>query len=234
MKRFLIAAAVALASSSAIAQTSSFTIGPRYSNYDTSVDVGLVGVDTGRSSAFGVTGDYRAGAFVLDFMFDHDPENGISIIDFLPIDIATYKRDRGEATVGYAALPFLDLQAGARFDSATIGIGPFDSGGLFGGSDLDHQAIVFGVNAHSPELRPFGVYGLARAYVGSAKTRQAGVRLSSDTTGFRVEGGVKIPIGASNWMVVPALEWESLEVEDLGLKLDTNRLIVGFVYRSRR
>ncbi|HXG58011.1 MAG TPA: hypothetical protein VNL91_03220 [Thermoanaerobaculia bacterium] len=233
MKPILIFLASAVIAAPALAQTSTFTIGPRYSNYDTDVDLGIVGVDTGRQSAFGLTGDYRSGAVVFDFMFDHDPENGISIIDILPLDVATYERDRGEMMVGYAALPSLDLTLGARFDTATFGTGTFDIGDLFSGADFDHQAIALGVNLHSPSRRPIGVYAQLRGYIGSGKIEESGVRLSSDTTGFRVEGGVLIPIGESSWSVAPAVEWETLEADDLGLKLNTNRLIVAFVYRSR-
>jgi hypothetical protein len=240
MKRILLSiVAVAIASTASaqysISQTrtpsaqSSLIIGPRYTNYSTDVDVGLFTVKSGRQSAIGFSGEYRSGVFVLDFMADHDPENGVSFADLIPLDLANYERDRGELTIGYAALPFLDLQAGARLDSISVG---GSVTGIFNGIDVDHQALVAGVKIHSEDMRRFGAYGLARGYVGSAKTDDLGVRTNADTTGWRVEGGLMIPVGDSSWAVVPAVEYEHIEANDLGLKLDTNRFLLGFVYRS--
>src|SRR6476659_490584 len=76
-----------------------FTIGPRLSNYSTDVRETVTPLRTGRQSSFGLVGDYRNGNFVLDFMYDHDPENGISVVDLI-VDTGNYSRDRGEVTVG--------------------------------------------------------------------------------------------------------------------------------------
>ncbi len=59
-----------------------------------------------------------------------------------------------------------------------------------------------------------------------------GVR-DDDSTGCRAEAGVSIPLGNSNWSLVPAVEIERLETDNDSLRLDTNRLILNFIYRMR-
>ena len=46
---------------------------------------------------------------------------------------------------------------------------------------------------------------------------------------LRLEGGVEIPIGDSNWHAVPGIEIERLEA-DPRVNVDTNRFFVNFVY----
>lgn len=207
-----------------------FRLGPRYSNYSTDVDVAILTVDSGRQHSFGLVGDYRSGAFVLDFNFDHDSENGLQLSDLLPFDFASYERDRAELTVGWAALPVLDLQAGFRLDSFTVG-GEGFGGGFFSGESLSHSGIVVGVHVHTPTRRPFGLYGTARALIGTMEFDDIG--LSQDATGWRAEGGVEIPIGDSQWHAVPGLEIERLQADGLGINIDTNRFFVNFVYSFR-
>lgn len=206
---------------------SGFSVGPRFSNYSTEVDIDIGGIDTGRENAFGVVGGYRNGKLVFDLQLDHDPENGISLIDFLPIDFSLYERDRFEVTAGWAALPALDLQAGFRFDTFNLG-GGFD----FSSSSLEHSALALGVHVHTPSNKPFGLYGLMRGYAGELQNDDAGVgsRSEMDTTATRIEGGVILPIGDSAWNVVPGIEFERIEAEDAGITFETNRFFVNVIY----
>ena len=60
-----------------------------------------------------------------------------------------------------------------------------------------------------------------------------------DTTGYRVETGVQIPLGSSNWEVIPGAEWEVLETDgdDLlspAVDLESNRLFIMFAYTFGR
>ena len=212
---------------------SSFSIGPRVSSYSTDLDGGINTIKTGRQSSYGLVGDFRTGVFVFDYSYDHDPQNGISVVDLL-VDTGDYTRDRGEVTVGYAALPFLDLQGGARVESFRVGGVSIIGNPFLTDMSFDHQAIVFGVKLHSPNRRPFGMYGLARGYVGSAKIDQSGFRTDSDTSGFRFEGGFAIPLGESSWSVTPGYEYEHIETKDFGIRLNTNRFILAFVYTNGR
>lgn len=210
----------------------SFSIGPRYSNYSTDVDLGGATLETGRQHAFGLVGGYRSGAFVLDFLLDHDPENGIGIDDFLPFDLENYSRDRVEGTVGWSVLPMLDLQAGVRMDQITLGGLGFDSG-FFDSNDLEFQALTAGVNFHTPADRQVGFYALARFYAGTAKFEDD-ARGDDDATGWRAEAGVAIPIGESAWHIVPGIEKEHLELQEDFLDIDTNRFFVNFVFSTGR
>ena len=207
-----------------------FSLGPRYSNYSTDVDVAITTIESGRQHSFGLVGDYRSGVFVLDFGFDHDPENGLSLSDLLPFETANYERDRAEFTVGWAALPVLDLQAGFRHDSFTVG-GDVFGGGFFSAESLTHSGIVVGVNVHTPTRQPFGLYGTARALIGSMEFDDIGT--SQDSMGWRAEAGVEIPIGDSQWHAVPGFEIEHIEADNLGVNIDTNRFFVNFVYSFR-
>jgi hypothetical protein len=209
-----------------------FSIGPRYSNYATDVDLGFFTVESGRQHAFGLVGELRSGQFVLDFNWDHDPENGLQITDFLPIDFGGYERDRGEFTVGWVAAPILDLQAGFRVDTVTVGGGEF-GGDFFSSEDFDHSAILFGVNVHTPEKKPFGVYGKIRGFVGSVDFGGRGFDSQVDSTGWRGEAGIEIPIGDSQWTAVPGLEIERLDA-DSSVDMNTNRFFVNFVYTFPR
>ena len=211
---------------------SGFRIGPRYSNYATDVDIEIFTIESGRQHAFGLVGDYRSGAFVLDFNVDHDPENGLELSDLLPIEFGAYERTRGEFTVGWAAAPILDLQAGFRMDTFSVG-GVVFGGDLFDGEDFDHSAILGGVHVHTPTRVPFGLYGVARGYIGSIDFGGRGVSGQADSTAVRLEGGVEIPIGETNWHAVPGLEYERIEA-DPDLKIETNRFFVNFVYTFPR
>ncbi|HUP49265.1 MAG TPA: hypothetical protein VNA04_10790 [Thermoanaerobaculia bacterium] len=205
-----------------------FRIGPRYSNYSTDIDVGILTVESVRQHAFGLAGEYRSGVFVLDFNFDHDPENGLQITALLPIEIGRYERDRGELTVGWSALPVLDIQAGFRFDSFSVGAGGF-GGSFFAGEDFDHSAIVVGIRAHTPTRSPFGLYGVLRGFAGSVDFGVSGLSAQVDSSGWRAEGGVEIPIGQSRWHAVPGIELERLDA-DPRVRVETNRFFVNFMY----
>ncbi|HVS31795.1 MAG TPA: hypothetical protein VMS98_10095 [Thermoanaerobaculia bacterium] len=212
--------------------TSSFSIGPRLASYSTDFRAGAR-VDTGRQSGFGLVGEYRSGQFVLDFMWDHDPENGFSLADII-VDVGNYERDRGEATIGYAVTPNLDLQGGIRFDSVRIGGASFFGNPLFSALEVQHQAITAGVKIHTGDGNPIGWYGVGRGYLGSADFDVAGLGVNPDTTGFRLETGISIRLGTSSWYAVPGIEYEKIQTdEDFGLELDTNRVFVSFVYRMR-
>ncbi|HEX8154223.1 MAG TPA: hypothetical protein VF698_13905 [Thermoanaerobaculia bacterium] len=242
MKRFALLAALLLMTTAAQAQNfftttpshsgdSIFTIGPRLSSYSTDVDLGPSTFETGRQTAFGLVGGYRSGAFVLDFNFDHDPEGGLDVIDLFGFE--DYSRDRFEAAVGWSALPVLDLQAGIRLDQ--ISVGGFFSSEVLDPDDVEFQGLAFGGTLHTPQNRPFGVYGTGRYYVGTAEFADSPRgRNEFDATGWRVEGGVSIPLGESNWSVVPGAEYEQLEIETGDFRLDTNRFFINFVWSSGR
>ncbi len=229
----LVLISIALAAT-AHAQETSFSIGPRVSSYSTDLDGGFNTVKTGRQTSYGLTGDFYTGKFVLDYSYDHDPQNGISVVDLL-VDTGDYTRDRGEVTVGFAALPVLDLQGGARIESFRVGGIAIVGNPLFTDMNVDHQALVYGVKLHTPPGQQIGLYALGRGYVGTAKVTTATVsRVNDDTSGYRFEGGITIPLGQSAWRVVPAVEYEHIKTSDFNIRLNTNRFLLGFVYSGGR
>src|SRR6478672_9298168 len=206
-----------------------FTIGPRLSNYSTDIRES-VPLRTGRQSSFGVVGDYRNGNFVLDFMYDHDPENGISVVDLI-VDTGNYSRDRGEVTVGFAAAPFLDLQGGVRIDSTRVGGVVVVGFPVATDLNIDHQALIGGVRSHTDGV-PLGFFATARVFAGSAKVDFGLGNHSTDTTGYRGEAGLQIHIGDSPWSIQPGYEYDHFETHDFGIRMNTNRLFLNFVYRT--
>ena len=54
-----------------------------------------------------------------------------------------------------------------------------------------------------------------------------------DSTGWRGEAGIEIPIGDSQWTAVPGIELERLEAEHQ-VVMETNRFFVNFVYTFPR
>lgn len=248
MNRFLIAAAIVACASVAHAQTQNIqniqtgrgssygsngelSIGPRISSYSTDVDGGLATLKTGRQSSFGVVGEYRNGQLVLDFNYDHDPENGIRLTDLL-FDVGNYARDRGEFTVGYAIAPVVDLQGGVRWDTIRIGGASIFGTTFLSDLNLDNQALTAGLKLHTGDGQPVGFYVLGRGYLGSAKFDIQGAHVNTDTTGYRGEAGVSIRLGQTAWHIVPGVEYEHLETKDYNLRLNSNRAFLNFVYRS--
>lgn len=230
MKRTFLAVVLCFAAPALFAQVSTFRFGPRYSNYDTNIDLGVVGVDTGRESSLGAVGEFRTGVIVLKGQYDHDFESSIAF-EFLPLEVARYSRDRGELAVGWGATKNIDLDVGMRFDNIDVSSNPIFGGEGFGGNlNLDNQAIRFGVEGHSSTDRPFGWYVAGKGYVGSAKFNVQDVRVKSDTNGLSFEGGFRIPLGLSGWEITPGAEWERLETQDYNLNMDTNRFFVNFTY----
>lgn len=230
MKRiFSILAGLAIATSLQAQSAGTFAIGPRISNYSTDIDP----LRTGRQVAFGLLGEYRSGAFVLDFNWDRDSRNGIRLTDIV-VDTSDYTRDRGEVTVGFAAAPFLDLQGGVHLDSIRIGGASIFGADFASDLNIDHQALVGGIRLHTGDYQPVGFYGVARGYIGTAKLDFAGApTIDSDTNGYRAEAGIPIRLGESNWRVVPGAEYEHIELKDYPMRIDTNRVFLNFVYRSR-
>jgi len=212
--------------STALAQ--SFSFGPRVSSYSTDYR-GVTSLRTGRRTSFGLQGDYRSGSFVLDYFYDHDSTSDASVIDLL-IDTGDYTRDRGEVTAGWSVLPVLDLQGGVRYETSRIGGVSIIGTPLFTDVDSTHQALVFGVKLHSDPHQRVGVYLLGRGYVGNMKINDLAV--DDTTNGYRFEAGVSIPIGESNWAVVPAAEYEHFDMQDFGTRINTNRVMLAFVYRG--
>jgi opacity protein-like surface antigen len=208
-----------------------FEIGPRISNYSTDVRESLTPLRTGRQSSFGVVGGYRNGTFVLDFMYDHDPENGISVASLI-VDTGNYSRDRGEVTVGFAAAPFLDLQGGVRIDSTRIGGVVILGNPVATDMNIDHQALTAGIRFHT-EPNPVGFFLVGRGLIGSAKLDFGEGNVDTDTTGYRGEAGLNIRIGDSMWTVQPGYEYDHFETKDFGVRMNTNRFFLNFVYRSR-
>ncbi len=214
-----------------VASAQTFEIGPRVSNYSSHLDTDFLALRTGRVSSYGLVGSYQNGGFVLDWMYDHDPQNGISLTDVI-IDVGDYERDRGEATVGYRILPGLDLQGGVRLDDIRVGGISFLGNSIANDLSIEHQAIVAGAKLHTPTGGPASFYILGRGMMGNAKFRD-GFHEDADTTGYRAEAGIPIRLGQSNWFVVPGAEYEHIEAKDIGFRLNTNRAFLNFVYSTR-
>lgn len=208
-----------------------FSIGPRISNYSTDMREAFTPMKTGRQSSFGLVGDYRNGNFVLDFLYDHDPENGIGLSNLI-VDTGNYSRDRGEVTVGFAAAPFVDVQGGIRIDSTRVGGVVVLGNPLSTDLNIDHQALTGGVRFHT-EPAPVGFFLLARGFIGSAKIDFGQGKVDTDTSGYRGEAGLDIRVGESTWSVQPGYEYDHFETKDYGIRMNTNRLFLNFVYRSR-
>jgi hypothetical protein len=227
MKQF-VTGILFFAAAAAGAQTT-FSIGPRWSNYSTRVEARTAPTArTGRLNAAGVVGGYRNGAFLLDFQYDHDPENGIGLSNVI-VDTGDYQRDHGEVTVGLSR--GVDLFAGLRFESLRVGGATVLGTNVAADLDIDHQAIVVGARLGKPIARPIGFYAMARGYVGVAKYRQLSARVTDiDTTGFHAEAGVPIAIGESAWSAVPGIEYEEIRGERADLHWKTNRFFINFIY----
>jgi len=209
-------------------------IGPRVSNYSTDLQVPPLDLHTGRVSSFGIVGGYRTGSFVLDWMYDHDTQNGINITDII-VDVGDYQRDRGEVTVGFRILPVLDLQGGVRIDQVRIGGVSFLGNPVATDLDIDHQALVAGVRFHSASQGPAGFYVVGRAIVGEAQFRNGIGPDDEDvgTVGYRAEAGIPIRLGESNWTIVPGAEYDHLRADDNGFRMNSNRLFLSLVYSAK-
>lgn len=208
-----------------------FTIGPRLSNYSTDIRETVTPLKTGRQSSFGIVGDYRIGTFVLDFLYDHDPSNGISVVDLI-VDTGNYSRDHGEVTVGFAAAPFLDLQGGVRIDSTRVGGVVVIGFPVSTDVNIDNEAITGGLKFHT-EGAPVGFFATARGFIGSAKVDFGLGNNNTDTSGFRGEAGLNIRLGEGAWAVQPGYEYDHFETKDFRIRMNTNRLFLNFVHRSR-
>ena len=231
----LLGAALALSAPMAPAQMSgTFMIGPRYSNYATTIDdIGSPSLKTGRQNAIGLVGGYRTGSFVLDFQYDSDSGNGIGISNLIA-DFGDYSRTRGEVTVGVSPIPGFDIHAGGRWESLRIGGATIFGNPVSTDLNVDHQAIVVGARAQTASWRPFGWYLLGRGYLGSAKFDRAGFRVNSDTSGYRAETAVPVALGDSAWFVVPGLEFERMRTQDSAVRWTTNRFFINFLHSSGR
>jgi hypothetical protein len=234
-KTFLCSLAFLLIASAASAQT--FTLGGRYSSYSTDLEVGPATFETGREGSFGLVGSFRSGGLVLSGMYDVDSGGDLDI-DIIPLDLAEFERSRFEGTIGYSVLPFMDIEGGVRLDNIEFG------GVLFFDDDveLEHQALTAGITFHTPTIRPVGWYGTVRGYIGTADFNVQGFDAEADTTGYRLEMGVPIPLGTSAWEITPGVEYEVINTEDddslinLGdaLDLESNRLFILFGYTFGR
>ena len=235
----MVCAAVASAQTSEIRTTPNgygsnngvFTIGPRLSNYSTDIRETFTPLRTGRQSSFGLVGDYRNRNFVLDFMYDHDPENGIGITDLI-LDVGNYSRDRGEVTVGMAVAPTLDIQGGVRIDQTRIGGVVVIGFPVATDTNIDHTALTAGLKFHT-NGDPVGFFVTARGFIGSAKVDFGAGNVDTDTSGYRGEAGINIRVGESAWSIQPGYEYDHFETKDFGIRMNTNRLFLNFVYRSR-
>ncbi len=226
MKRIAMAFVCVVVAVSAYGQE--FTLGGKYSNYETELSVGGEGFDTDRQSSLGFIVEYRNQGFVMKGQLDHDFESGLGF-DFF--NLADYSRDRIEVSAGYGVTKNIDLDFAVRIDSLSVDTFFFDD--FFGGTDLDQEALGAGVMFHSDPAAEFGYFLMARGYVGSAEL-DLGVGADVDTTGFRIEGGIPISLGESGWKIVPGIEWERFETDDIltieGFEFETNRLVLGFTY----
>lgn len=152
--------AVMMFSATLNAQT--FTLGVRYSNFSTDFTAEPFRFESGREGSFGIFGIYRADRLVVSGSYDDDSAGGIDL-DFLPLDLADFTRDRFEGMIGYSVLPVLDIEGGIRVDN--IGFG-----GIFGFDDIkvENQALGAGITLHSATIRPAGFYATRRVYAGEA------------------------------------------------------------------
>src|SRR2546425_1773078 len=116
----LAAAAMALCGSTHAQTSGTFTIGPRYSNYATTIDAGGPSLKTGRQNAIGLVGGYRTGSFGLDFQYDYDPTNGIGVSNLIA-NFGDYQRTHGEVTVGVSPIRGVDIHAGGRREGVGLG-----------------------------------------------------------------------------------------------------------------
>lgn len=226
MKRITLGLVCLILSIPAFAQQ--FTIGGKYSNYDTDLNVGGFGVDSDRENSLGLILEYRSDRFVVKGQLDHDFESGLGAFDFF--DLADYSRDRIEFSAGYGATPFLDIEIAVRIDSLSVGsFFLFDVGDF----DMDQEAFGAGITLHSNPRDEFGYFLTGRAYIGNAEF-DLGLGADVDTTGLRIEAGLPIRIGDSRWKVIPGVEWERFETDEVfsfeGFEFETNRLVLSFVY----
>ncbi len=208
-----------------------FEIGPRVSNYSTDVREQITPLRTGRQSSFGLVGNYRNGSFMLDFLFDHDPENGISISSLI-VDTGNYSRNHGEVAVGFAPAPWIDLLGGVRIDETRIGGVVILGNPVSTDLSIDHQALTAGIRFHSG-ARPIGFFVQGRGFIGSAKLDFGEGDVDTDSSGYRGEAGLKIGIGDSAWTAQPGFEYDHFETKSRGVRMNTNRFFLNFVYRSR-
>ena len=103
-----------------------------------------------------------------------------------------------------------------------------------GDETFDHQALTAGIQLHSPEGSPVVIYGIARGYFGTADIGGDGIDADeTETSGYRPEGGVSIPLGQSNWTITPALEYEVLDTENGFMRLKSNRFLLNVTYTFR-
>ena len=206
-----------------------FSIGGKYSNYETDLGVAGGSVETDRENSLGFIVEYRKDQFVLKGQLDHDFESGIAVFDLF--DLVDYSRDRIEFSAGYGVTPNVDLDIAVRIDSLTVDTFLFED--FFGDTSLDQEALGAGVTFHSDQEAELGFFLMGRAYVGTAEF-DAGLSADVDTTGFRIEGGIPIRLGESGWKVVPGIEYERFETDDVigieGFELETNRLVLAFIY----
>ncbi|HSP35345.1 MAG TPA: hypothetical protein VLU46_13595, partial [Thermoanaerobaculia bacterium] len=157
--------------------------------------------------------------------------NGVSIIDII-VDTGDYSRDRGELTVGFAAAPFLDLQGGVRIESTRVGGVSIFGNPVATDLNIDHQALTAGLRFHT-EPAPIGFFVVGRGFIGSAKLDFGAGKVDTDTSGYRGEAGLDIRIGESAWSVQPGYEYDHFETKNFGVRMNTNRLFLNFLYRSR-
>ena len=141
--------------------------------------------------------------------------------------LSNYSTDIREAVT-----PFLDLQGGVRIDSTRVGGIIVVGFPVSTDINLDNQALTGGVKFHTDGI-PLGFFVTARAFLGSAKVDFGLGNQNTDTSGYRGEAGLNIRIGESAWSVQPGYEYDHLETKDFGIRMNTNRLFLNFVYRSR-
>lgn len=232
MRKILVSAAfLSLLAATSFAQ--GLTIGGRVASYDTELGGGFVDLETGRENSVGFVATYRNEGLVIDGAVDHDFESAVTAHEILPLEVGDYSRDRVEGGVGFSVLPVLDIMGGARYDDVSLG-GDIFGIEFFDDLNFQHQALWAGATAHSTTIRPIGWYLTGRGYFGNAKFDVQGVRVKSDTTGVKFEGGLPIPIGVSGWEITPGFEWERIETNDYDLDLKTNRFFLAFTYTTGR
>jgi len=209
----------------------SVKFGGRYSNYSTDLDIGTMTIDTGREGSIGAFVDYRTGMLVLKGEIDSDFESDARF-DF-DLD-SQYSRNRFEFLAGYAALPFMDIEGGFRYDEISFDGFSFTGSGS---SDVDfnHQAVALGLHFHTTQTGKLGWYGLVRGYLGTIDSTDGD---DVDAGGYRAETAFVIPFGDSGWEVAPGFETERLDTDDIvdgeGVRFNTDRFFIRFAFNWGR
>lgn len=213
----------------AIAQpTPSFvsaTVG--YSRVTSDVTAGISTVAANRANSAGASIELRGPQGLLRISYAHDSMSFLSmVLRTIGFDSGEFSRDRWETAAGYAASPYVDVEAGVRNERIIFGLSKPEPGMP---ADTEFLALMGGVAIHTPrdsvahaELSARGYYG----GTGLSRSRFA------DTNGSRVELKVPIRLGRGSIHVVPGFAYERLRSGHTRLNIKSRSYFVGLSYRT--